>query len=110
MCSGGSPGPWNNNLDTRSAMFRNNIDVQISNANSDSGEVVIAGYILLNDPDLTYQVTFSSAICEQLPHAPSLIWAYLNAHLMELILHIPQLVVRCSEIVIEQLNPNILVI
>ena len=55
-CGGGSPGPWIvNNQATQAAMFNNRADLSISNATSDSGEIVIPGYILLKDPTLTHR-------------------------------------------------------
>ena len=105
MCGGGSPGPWINNQATQAAMFNNRADLSISNTTSDSGEIVVAGYILLKDPTLTHRQYYVTSLRNELPMLP----------FFDLGVHrkstqgddIPHLVVRCGEKVVDQLSANL---
>jgi hypothetical protein len=106
MCSGAPPGPWINNPATKDAMRTHRMEVRISNASSDSGDIEIAGYILLKDPVLTHRLHFASSIRKNLPQAP----------FFDLGIHrkaptggndIPHLVVRCGVNVMDTLNDNL---
>jgi hypothetical protein len=70
MCLAGPPGPWIGSLATQDAMRTRRMDVNISNASSDSGKVEIAGCILPEDPILTHCLHFSLSTRTTLPHAP----------------------------------------
>ena len=105
MCSGGSPGPWINNQATQAALFTHRLEVSISNATSDSGDVMIAGYILLKDPSTTHRIHYTSLLRENLPNLP----------FFDIGLHqrspngveVPHLVIRCGGNVVEQLSANL---
>jgi hypothetical protein len=104
MCSGGSPGPWINNQATQAALFNHRMDVSISNATSDSGDVVIAGYIFLKDPTTTHRVHFTSFLRQQLPHLP---FFDIGIHKRSPQgVEVSHLVVRCGEKVADQLSAN----
>ena len=66
MCSGGSPGPWIKHQTTQATLFKHRLDVRIYNASSDSGDIEIAGYILLKDPTMTHRIQFA----DHLRHRP----------------------------------------
>ena len=55
MCDGGAPGPWINDQSTQAALYKNRVDVSISNATSNSSDVIITGYVLLKDPHDTHR-------------------------------------------------------
>lgn len=105
MCSGGSPGPWINNQATQAALFKHRMEVSISNATSDSGDITIAGYILLKDPSITHRVHFISSIRKALPNLPffDLGVHRRSPHGSE----VPHLVVRCGEKLVDQLTTNL---
>lgn len=105
MCSGGSPGPWINNQATQAALFKHRMEVSISNASSDSGDVIIAGYILLKDPTITHRIHYISSIRQDLPNLPffDLGIHRRSPHGSE----VSHLVVRCGEKVADQLSTNL---
>ena len=105
MCSGGSPGPWINNQATQAALFNHRLEVSISNATSDSGDVMIAGYILLKDPSTTHRIHYTSLLREHLPNLP-----FFDIGLHQRSpngIEVPHLVIRCGEKVAEQLSANL---
>jgi hypothetical protein len=105
MCNGGAPGPWINNQSTQASLFQNHAEVSISNATSDSGDVIIVGYVILKDPDDTHRQYYCSHLHEMLPTLP-----YFDVGVHRRTpqgVEIPHLVIRCGEKVSAQLSANL---
>jgi hypothetical protein len=105
MCNGGAPGPWINNQSTQAALQQHHVEVSLSNATSDSGDVIIAGYILLKDPHDTHRQHYCSHLHETFTTLPYFdIGVHRRTPQGE---DTPHLVIRCGEKVAEQLSLNL---
>jgi hypothetical protein len=95
-----SPWPWINNQSTQVALFHHQVNVSIStNAISDSGDVIIAGYILLKEANATHQQHYCSYLHETFTTISFFdIWVHLRTPQGT---EIPHLVVCCGEKVAE---------
>ena len=65
--TGKSPVTWRNQNTTRTTMERLNVTVLTSNSKSTSGDLVIAGYILLKAPRTTHRVRYLQSLRSKLP-------------------------------------------
>ena len=107
MCDGGAPGQWINNQSTQAALFKNHAEVSISNATSDSGDVIIAGYVILKDPIDTHRQYYCSHLHEMFPTLP---YFDIGVHRRTPQgVENPHLVIRCGEKVAAQLSANLTV-
>lgn len=106
MCDGGAPGSWINNQSTQASLFQNHAEVSISNATSDSGDDIIAGYVILKDPNDTHRQYYCSHLHEMLPTLP---YFDIGVHRRSTPqgVEIPHLVIRCGEKVSAQLSANL---
>ena len=61
LCLAGGPGKWINNKDTQSNLKKHNVEVNVSNASSDSGDQIsVAGYIFFKHPKFTQRNFYMS--------------------------------------------------
>jgi hypothetical protein len=90
-----SPASWISDPQTRASMASENLNVNISNSKCDSGEIVVAGHLLLKHPDYTHRHFYLMALRRQLPPSTPFfdIGTMTKAPNGENILH---MVVRCG--------------
>ena len=62
-----TPSKWRNLESTKKVLDKKNVTVSISNCTSASGELVIAGYILLKAPMTTHRLRYLQSLRQQLP-------------------------------------------
>ena len=62
-----TPSKWRNLESTKTVLEKKNVTVSISNCTSVSGELVIAGYILLKAPMTTHRLRYLQSLRKQLP-------------------------------------------
>jgi hypothetical protein len=64
-----SPAAWITDSRTNNIMSNENLHVNISHSKCDSGEVVVAGHLLLKHPEHTHKIFYLMALRQQLPEA-----------------------------------------
>ena len=64
-----SPAAWITDSRTNNIMTNENLRVNISNSKCDSGEIVVAGHLLLKHPEHTHKIFYLMALRRQLPEA-----------------------------------------
>jgi hypothetical protein len=62
-----TPALWRNKASTKEVLERNKVSVSISNSTSSSGNLSIAGYILLKAPMTTHRIRYLQALRGKLP-------------------------------------------
>jgi hypothetical protein len=62
-----TPSKWRNLASTKTILEKKNVTVSISNCTSVSGDLVIAGYILLKAPMTTHRLRYLQSLRQQLP-------------------------------------------
>ena len=62
-----TPSKWRNLASTKTVLEQKNVTVSISNCTSVSGDLVIAGYILLKAPMTTHRLRYLQSLRQQLP-------------------------------------------
>ena len=59
LCLAGGPGKWINNKDTKNNLEQHNVEINVSNSSSDSGDQIsVAGYIFFKHPKFTQRNYF----------------------------------------------------
>ena len=62
-----SPSKWRNSESTKMKLEKHKVTASFSNCTSASGNLVIAGYILLKAPMTTHRLRYLQYLCQQLP-------------------------------------------
>ena len=91
-----SPAAWISDSRTKTVMTNESLNVNISNSKCNSGEIVVAGHLLLKHPEHTHKIFYLMALRRQLPESTPYfdIGPMSKAPNGERIQH---LVVRCGE-------------
>jgi hypothetical protein len=90
---------------TQAALYKNRVDVSISNATSNSSDVIFAGYVLLKDPHGLHPQHYCYHLHETFTTLPSFDIGVVHRRTPQGV-EIPHLVIRCGEKVAEQLSAN----
>jgi hypothetical protein len=64
-----SPSAWISDITTKSTMVQEHININISNSKCDSGDIVVAGHLLLKHPIHTHQTFYLMSLRRQLPES-----------------------------------------
>jgi uncharacterized coiled-coil protein SlyX len=90
-----TPSRWINDRRTKRTMQENSINISISNSKTNSGDVVLAGHILLKHPEFTHRTYYLMSLRRSIPETTP----YFDIGLVYTTPHgekIPHLIVKCG--------------
>jgi hypothetical protein len=96
LCLSEGPSTWLKNPDTKRTLAYHHVELSISNASSDSGNITTAGYIFFKHPTLTHRLFFLKELRQKLPPATP----YFDISLLRKTptgKTVPHLIVKCGE-------------